>query len=105
MAQAVSLAGRAIQSGDQASIDRAKASLAVVRIAEQIAKIVDSAPPLSDEQREQLATVIREAMPTPQPVDASALTAHRARRAMQARARYAARKATTPSAPERRAQR
>jgi ribosome recycling factor len=41
------------------AIEAAKADLAAANLAQRIREIVDSAPPLTDEQRDKLATLLR----------------------------------------------
>lgn len=45
--------------GDPARIEQTRRDLAAERLASYIAKVVDAAPPLTDEQRDRLAVLLR----------------------------------------------
>ncbi len=56
---AVARAGHAAVTGDPDRIAQTRRDLAAERLASYIAKVVDGAPPLTDEQRDRLALLLR----------------------------------------------
>ncbi len=56
---AVARAGHAAANGDPDRIEQTRRDLAAERLASYITKVVDTAPPLTDEQRDKLALLLR----------------------------------------------
>lgn len=56
---AIAALGRATQSGDPARVDSARQSLVTAKIAQYVERELAKAPPLTDEQKTRLATLLR----------------------------------------------
>ncbi|XVQ83163.1 hypothetical protein ACQP2K_30615 [Microbispora siamensis] len=59
MKQARSRLGRATQTGNHEAAERARADLKALKAEAYIKQLVDEAPPLSQEQRDRLALLLR----------------------------------------------
>lgn len=56
---AIAALGRATQSGDQSRVDAARQGLVTAKIAQYVERELAKAPPLTDEQKTRLATLLR----------------------------------------------